>query len=506
LLWQDRHQSWAQVDAQVDSIATGLRALFSDADAVPRVAIALPNVPEFAIAYFGAMRAGAVAVPVNPGYTARELHQILDHSGAGVLIGSRAVLHSLGARSPDTLASLRHTFVLGDSTGGEDPPGSRPYSDLLADVTAPVESTTGGEDLAVLLYTSGTSGTPKGVMLSHRALLANHAQLAAIDPPPMSGDDVVLLSLPMFHSYGLNTGLGTVAYHGGCGVLVEHFDPAHTLAQIVRHKVSVVVGVPPMFVAWSLMGDQVARAFAGVRLAVSGAAPLDVGTARRFAEVTGLPIHEGYGLTETAPVLTSTFGVANPKVGSIGRPLPQVEIKLVDAAGEEVHGLDEDDDFDDDAAGSPGSDPGEIVARGPNLFSGYWPDGAGGPDADGWWATGDVAYTDADGDMFVVDRIGELIIVSGFNVYPREIELVLRAHPAVADAAAVGVAHPYTGKAVKAYVVLAAGAAATAEEIIAYCEQNLARFKCPTAVEFVAQLPKSATGKVRKSELERIYG
>jgi long-chain acyl-CoA synthetase len=548
--WQDQQLSWAELDAQVDAVAVALRALFADAEspgtepsgsepkgtestgsggsgARPMVAFALPNVPEFVVAYFGALRAGVVVVPVNPGYTARELRQVLDDAGASVLIGTPAVLNSVAAGSPDAPRSLRHTFVVGDPAGGEDVTGSRPFSDLLAGghplvedrpgqppawdrpnagVPAPVAPTTGGEDLAVLLYTSGTSGTPKGVMLSHRALLANQIQLAAIDPPPMSPDDVMLITLPLFHSYGLNTGLGAVAYHGACGVLVERFDPTHTLTQVVRHKVTVVVGVPPMFVAWSLMGDEVARAFAGVRLAASGAAPLDQATARRFTELTGRPVHEGYGLTETAPVLTSTFGLADPKAGSIGRPLPEVEIKLIDAAGERVRGYPADDDFDDETAGSPGTDPGEIVARGPNLFSGYWPDGAGGPDADGWWATGDVAYADADGDLFLVDRIGELIIVNGFNVYPKEIELVLRAHPAISDAAVVGVAHPYTGRSVKAYVVRAAGAGVTAEEVIAYSEQNLARFKCPTAVEFVAQLPRSATGKVRKSELERIYG
>ena len=422
-----------------------------------------------------------------------------------MLIATPAVLEALGSQAP------RHTYSLGEAradapAGGA---GSQPtFADLLAAVPAgpsstPVPAPAGGEDLAVLLYTSGTSGAPKGTMLSHRALLANHVQLAAIEPPILGPDDVVLLTLPLFHSYGLNSGLGAVAFHGACGVLIERFNPADTLSQIVRHGVTAVIAVPPMYVAWSLMGDALARAFAGVRLAVSGAAPLDVATARRFAEGSGRGVHEGYGLTETAPVLPTTLRSRVPKVGSIGRPLPQVEIKLIDAAGEEVH---TEAEFDDDAADSPGSDPGETAARGPNLFSGYWPDGRGGPDADGWWATGDVAYVDADGDLFLVDRLGELIIVNGFNVYPSEVELVLRAHPAVAEAAAVGVAHPYTGKSVRAYVVRRPDATVTAEELIAHCERNLARFKCPTSVEFVPQLPKSTTGKVRKSELERIYG
>jgi long-chain acyl-CoA synthetase len=241
---------------------------------------------------------------------------------------------------------------------------------------------------------------------------------------------------------------------------------------------------------------------------VSGAAPLDPATARRFAEVVGRPVYEGYGLTETAPVLTTTLGEKEPKVGSIGRPLPDVEVKLVDAEGHVVgeiddEGIDDDGlgDLDYDSPETAGTDPGVIVVRGPNLFSGYWPDGQQGPDADGWWSTADVAYADGDGDLFLVDRVGELILVSGFNVYPREVELVLAGHPAVVEAAAVGVPHPYTQQTVKAYVVRAPGATVTAEELIAYCERNLARFKCPTAVEFIPELPKSATGKVRKGEL-----
>jgi long-chain acyl-CoA synthetase len=302
---------------------------------------------------------------------------------------------------------------------------------------------------------------------------------------------VLLLAVPLFHAYGLNSGLGAVAYHGACGVLVERFDPADSLLSIERHGVTGVVGVPPMFIAWSLMGERLARAWAGVRLAVCGASPLDPAAERRFAEATGRPIHQGYGLTEGAPVLTSTLASPAVKPGSIGRAIPGVELRLVDAAGEDVEPDEEDDT----------TDPGEIVARGANFFLGYWPDRSLGPGPDGWWATGDVAYADEDGDLFIVDRLGELILVSGFNVYPHEIETVLTAHADVVEAAALGVPHPYTGQTVKAVVVRRPDSQVTAEELIAHCERNLARFKCPTAVEFVASLPHSATGKVRKGVL-----
>ncbi|MER7002095.1 AMP-binding protein [Dactylosporangium sp. NPDC000555] len=470
--------TWAELDRSVDAVAAGLAALGLPADerGRPRVAIALPNVPEFAAVFFGVLRAGLVVVPVNPAYTTRELGHVLADSGAAVLVATRPVMSSIAEGAPPV------RYTLGENLG-----------DLLAGGPAPARTpaTGGGEDLAVLLYTSGTEGAPKGAMLPHRALLANHEQLARLDPPPVTGDDVLLLAVPLFHAYGLNSGLGAVAYHGGCGVLVERFDPADSLEVIERHGVTGVVGVPPMYVAWSLMGERLARAWAGVRLAVCGAAPLDPAAERRFAETTGRPVHQGYGLTEGAPVLTSTLASPSAKPGSIGRPIPGVEVRLVDAGGEDV--------VPDEEDGT--TDPGEIVARGRNFFQGYWPEGGSAPNADGWWATGDVAYADEDGDLFIVDRLGELILVSGFNVYPHEVESVLEAHEEVLEAAALGVPHPYTGQTVKALVVRRPGSQVTAEELIAHCEGNLARFKCPTAVEFVPELPHSATGKVRKGVL-----
>lgn len=485
---------WGELDAQVDAVAAGLisRALPDSDGYAARVAIVLPNVPEFAAAYFGVLRAGLVAVAINPAYTARELRHVLADSGAVLVVGtaeSIAAINSIRAELP----ALRETH------------------DGLAELAIPDAAAPptdrGEDDLAVLLYTSGTVGAPKGAMLSHRALVANHRQLAEIEPPPLGPDDVLLLAVPFFHAYGLNSGLGAIAYHGAAGVLMERFDPMLAAELVNRHHVTGVVGVPGMYQAWSLTPD-VAEAFASVRLAVSGAAPLDHGAAQRFLDATRHPIFEGYGLTETAPVLTSTLASPVPKVGSIGRPIPGVEIKLINANGAEIwrgagEPLDDDEDDDDDletySPGSPGSDPGEIVARGDNLFSGYWPDGHGGPTEDGWWSTGDVAYADADGDLFLVDRLTEVILVNGFNVYPHEVELVLASHPEVTEAAVIGVAHPFTGQAVKAFVVT--DGPVTTEELLAHCERNLARFKCPSAFELVPELPHSATGKVRKVAL-----
>jgi long-chain acyl-CoA synthetase len=227
-----------------------------------------------------------------------------------------------------------------------------------------------------------------------------------------------------------------------------------------------------------------------VRLALSGAAPLPREVLHRVQDVTGHQVFEGYGLTETAPVLTSTIQSAVAKADSIGRPLPGVELRLLDDAGRETEE----------------GDPGEIVVRGANLFSGYWPDGSDGPDSDGWWATGDVAIADADGDLSLVDRRRELVLVSGFNVYPREVEDVLLRHPDVQEVAVLGVPHPYTGESVKALVVPVPGRRPSADELIAYCALSLARFKCPTVVEVVDALPHSATGKVSKGRLRELAG
>ncbi len=500
--------SWGELDSRVDAVARSLHALALPGDGAPaRIALALPNTVEFAAAYFGILRAGLVAVPVNPAYTARELRHVLVDSGAGAFLGTADLVAAIEP-GPPGLPALRHVYRLG---AGSD--SAAPVATLLATVGGPVDSGTGGEDLAVLIYTSGTAGDPKGAMLSHRALLANHAQVAGISPPVLGTDDVVLLALPLFHAYGLNSGLGAVAYHGAAGVLVERFDPVEALAVIARHHVTAIVGVPPMYVAWSLLPDS-GEALSSVRLVVSGAAPLEPATAARFTAATARPIFEGYGLTETAPVVTSTLASPTPKAGSIGRPIPGVQVRLVgpDRADVWSSTVDpdeaeaDDDDVDVASPDSPGTDPGEVVVRGANLFSGYWPDGRDGPDAQGWWATGDVAYADADGDLFLVDRLGELILVSGFNVYPREVEQVLAAHPGVAAAAVLGTPHPYTGQTVKAFVVRAAGGpdapVLSAADLMRHCERSLARFKCPTAIEFVAELPYSAIGKVRKVALQ----
>jgi len=411
-------------------------------------------------------------VPINTGFTAPEVASVLGQSGA------KAVL------TDDLTGSVVEEAVAGTHRAVVDPAG---LDALVAGRRGAGSSDPvgGGEDLAVLMFTSGTSGRPRGAMLSHRALLANLRQCLQLQPPPMRADDVVLVVLPLFHVYALQTGLGLAAATGATTVLVDRFEPAAALSVVRDEAVTNIPGAPPMYVAWAAASD--ITALADVRLLASGASALPMSAAADIQERTGRTVHEGYGLTETAPVVASTLASASAKPGSIGRALPGVEVQLRDESG----GLVAD------------GDPGEIWVRGDNLFSGYWPDGADAPGPDGWWATGDVAIADDDGDLVLVDRRKELVLVSGFNVYPHEIEEALAEHPDIAEVAVLGVPDPQTGEAVKAFVVPRTGATLTPRDVSEHAAGRLARFKRPTVLEIVDSLPHSATGKVAKGRLRQ---
>ncbi len=487
LLFRGRPVSHAGLDERVDRVAAALAGMgIRPGD---RVALLLGNVPEFVYAFYGALRAGAVVAPLNVMLTAHELGYILADAGARAIVAEIGYLPSILAVR-DRLPGLELVLVVG---GPPAPPGTVSFEEALGRAGNPPDTAAGGDDLAVIAYTSGTTAQPKGAMLSHRNLLANLEQTAAVPALASREDDVVLVVLPLFHIYALNAVLGPTIDAGGAAVLVERFDPAETLDLVERHGITVLPGAPPMFQAWlALEGD--ARDLSSVRLAVSGAAPLPGEVLEAFRERFGVTIWEGYGLTESAPAVSSNAAGPVAKPNSIGLPLPGVEVRLVDERGEDVEE----------------GDPGEIVVRGPNVFRGYW--GRQGESEavlrGQWLRTGDVAYRDEDGYLFIVDRVKDLIIVSGFNVFPKEVEEALAAHPKVAEAAVVGVKDERTGEAVKALVVLNPGTNATEEELIDWCRVSLARFKCPRAVEFVDELPKHATGKVLRRALrgEEVLG
>lgn len=477
IVGEDRY-TWAELDRHVDAFAAG--CVRRGLRAGERVALLLGNSYEFVVSYFGVVRAGLVAVPLNPAYTASEVALMLSDSGARLLLVQAATL-GVGQEASDALPGCELVDV---STG---------WDGLLARDVALAEAPTPPDTLALLLFTAGTSGRPKGAMLTHRALRANVEDLLALtDPPAVADDDIVLVVLPLFHVYGLNTALALSAAAGATIVLTDRFDPAESLALIARHGVTTIAGVPGMYRAWCAVPG-VGEAMSTVRLLSSGAAPLPVRVYERFAELTGLRIYEGYGMTETAPVVSSTLVSGAPKAGSVGRPLPGVEVRLVEG------GIDGPQDVDE-------GDPGEVWVRGDSVFAGYWPDGVGGPDADGWFHSGDVAYADEDGDLHLVDRRREVILVNGFNVYPREIEQVIEDVPGVAEVAVVGVPDDATGEAVLALVVPRSGTQVSPDVVTAHCALRLARFKCPTAVRIVDELPHSATGKIAKGRLREVYG
>jgi long-chain acyl-CoA synthetase len=493
-----RALTWAELDDEVSRTASGLAGL--GVVAGQRVMLALGNRLEFVTAYLGVLRAQAVAVPVNPRSSVDELARMVADSGSRVVVADAETVAPVreaaglvaeilaGRRTdvdPDLVARavVPRLVVAGDDVAEDEVP----YERLRTATPRPTPPLPDPEKLAALLYTSGTSGRPRAAMLSHRALLANLDQVARVEPPMIHGDDVVLGVLPLFHVYGLNAVLGGVLRHRARLVLVDRFDPRATLDIVEDQACTVLPVAPPVFTQW-LAGDlgDLRERLGRVRLVLSGSAPLDPGVVEEFGRRTGLDVHQGYGLTEAAPVVTSTLCSERWQRGSVGAALPGIEIRLVDDRGRAPEG----------------EDPGEIEVRGDNLFSGYWPDRSGGPDQDGWWATGDVGLLDGTGDLFLVDRVKDLIIVSGFNVYPSEVEDVLREVAGVVEAAVVGAADPDTGEAVVAYVrAPGVDPQAVAADVRAHCAARLARFKQPSRVEVVDELPLTVTGKVRKGLL-----
>jgi long-chain acyl-CoA synthetase len=493
-----RRVTWAELDAEVDRAAGGFTAL--GVVAGYRVVIALGNRVEFVTAYLGALRARLVAVPVNPRSATGELVRMVADCGARAVVADGSTITTVR----QAVAGLEDALVGADEelraraavprvvvVDAPALPGETTYDRLLESPASEIPGAGDPEALAVLLYTSGTSGRPRAAMLTHRALAANIEQAAQVDPPMLTGDDVVLGVLPLFHVYGLNAVLGQVVRLGARLVLADGFDVEGTLALVEDEAVTVLPLAPPVLAYWMHVPDLRER-LSGVRLVLSGSAPLAPEVLMTFAERSGVAVHEGYGLTEAAPVVTSTLRSPRVKPGSVGAPLPGVEVRIVDELGQDAEG----------------GDPGEIRIRGANLFSGYWPDGADGPDAEGWYPTGDVGYLDDDGDLFLVDRLKELVIVSGFNVYPVEVEDVVLEVDGVEQVAVIGTDRPETGEAVVAYVRRSPHTSLSDAELEAavreHCATRLARFKQPSEIHIVDELPHTPTGKIAKGRLRAV--
>jgi len=436
-----------------------------------RVGIMLPNVPQFPVLYYGVLRAGGTVVPMNPLLKAREVQHYLGDSQAKLVFAwtSAAAEAAAGAAAVGTESVTVDADTLAEIAGRAPTTDITPRAD---------------EDTAVILYTSGTTGTPKGAELTHAGLHRN-ATVTATTLLDLGPEDVVMGCLPLFHSFGQTCGLNTAVVSGASLTLISRFDPATALKVIERDRVSVFEGVPTMYVAMLYAGSEVADV-STLRLCVSGGAALPVEVLRGFEEAFGATILEGYGLSETSPVATFNFPQRR-RPGSIGVAIEGVELRLVNADGTEV------------AEGGVG----EIAIRGHNVMKGYWrrPDATVAAIKGGWFHTGDMGRRDEDGFYFIVDRKKDMIIRGGFNVYPREIEEVLYEHPAVLEAAVIGLPHPTHGEEVAAAVTLRPGATATAEELRDYVKARVAAYKYPRHVWLTDSLPKGPTGKILKREI-----
>ncbi|MGZ4267739.1 MAG: long-chain-fatty-acid--CoA ligase [Solirubrobacteraceae bacterium] len=440
-----------------------------------RVGIMLPNVPYFADIYYGILRLGAVVVPMNPLLKGREVQFYLEDPGAKVLFA----WHGFAEPAQTGAEAAGAECVLVEPGEFEKIVGAAEPWDEMADVD--------GSDTAVILYTSGTTGKPKGAELTHDNLRRN-AEIAR-DLFDLGSDAVALGALPLFHSFGQTCGLNATIAAGGMLTLIPRFDPGKALEIIQRDKVGVFEGVPTMFGAMLNHPDRDKYDVSSLEVCASGGSAMPVEVMRGFEEAFGCQVLEGYGLSETSPVASFNHPDRERKPGSIGTPIEGVEMKVVDDDGGEV------------AQGEVG----EIVIRGHNVMKGYFnrEDATKEAiDAAGWFKTGDMAKVDEDGYFFIVDRKKDLIIRGGYNVYPREIEEVLYEHPAVREAAVVGVPHDDLGEEVGAAIALKEGAEVSADELRAFVKDNVAAYKYPRVIWFVDDLPKGPTGKILKREVE----
>lgn len=488
-----------------------------------RVAIALPNIPQYPIAFFGALRAGAVVVPTNPLYTGREMQHQLANSGARVLVmldmfyptvravrANTALEHVILTSPADFLPPLlRALYPLAQRNAKHPEPrltdAERRKDATLRDMSDMLQSHTkggievfnlppraSGDDLAALQYTGGTTGLSKGAMLTHRNLLANALQTRAWDIHAQDGKEITLCVAPFFHSYGMTVGMNLSIVAGAAMVLLPQFKSREVVKAIRRYHPTQLPGIPTMYIAiMREMGKHV-EALRSINVCISGASPLPAQVRIDWEKLTQGKLVEGYGLSEAAPVTHCNPLNGDIRDGSVGLPLPNVESAILDEkTGEPL----------------PAGGVGEIVVKGPNIMKGYWnaPDETANIFSNGWMRTGDIGKMDEEGYFYVVDRSKDMILASGFNIYPREVEEVLYQHPAVAEAAVLGVPDAYRGETVAAVIVLKSGCAPTDEtraDIIAYCKKELTSYKVPKLVEFRDSLPKTLVGKVLKRELK----
>ncbi|MFZ5651637.1 MAG: long-chain-fatty-acid--CoA ligase [Bacillota bacterium] len=499
--------TYSQLKNQVDRLARAL----SDRGIKKgdRIALMLPNVPQMIISYYAALRLGAVAVGVNPMYTERELAHQLKDSQSETLIFLDMLAPKVLKVAPQTPVkrliatgikdylpfpkNILYPFKAKKAGQWAEIPAGSGVLDFKTLLNGAPPSPPGvevkAEDLAVLQYTGGTTGLSKGAMLTHRNLVANVLQLGEWDTERKVGQETYLCVLPFFHSFGMTVCMNVGIYSAATLVLVPRFDLKMVLEHIHKYKVNLFPGTPTIYVAIISSPDLKSYDLTSLRACLSGGAPLPLEVQVKFQELTGSKLVEGYGLSETSPVTHANRFDAKAE-GSIGLPMPDTLCKIVDSENGETE--------------LPVGEVGEICVQGPQVMKGYWnkPEENEKVIRDGWFYTGDIGRMDERGMAFIVDRKKELIIAGGYNIYPREVEEVLYEHPKIMEAAVAGVADPYRGETVKAFIVLKEGQTATDQEIIAFCKERLAAYKVPKLVEFKTELPKTMVGKILKRVLK----
>jgi long-chain acyl-CoA synthetase len=509
----DASLSYRQLDEQVDRFAAGLQALgVGQGD---RVAVMLPNCPQFVIAAYATWRIGAIMVCCNPLYVAREIEHLVNDSSTETFVVMSSVYEQVKDIRPGTSIKrvvvtnvkeyfpglLKFLFTLTkekkeghrvDISGEAD---TYWFQDVIQSGRTPPEPVEiAPEDAATLIYTGGTTGVPKGAQLTHRNLVSN-ATLLNVWAKSRQALEVMLAVMPYFHIYGLTAGMNTPICNANTILLIPNpRDMVHVLGSIQKHRATYYPGVPTMFVGFNNFPDRDKFDLTSLRFAVSAAAPMPPEVQQRFEQITGGKLVEAYGLTETSPAVTMD-PIDKPRPHSIGVPLPDCDLKIVDVdTGTEEMSVEE---------------IGEIIIKGPPVMKGYWnmPTETAnalrvGPDGEpGWFYSGDIGYMDKDGYFHIVDRKKDMIIAGGYNIYPADVEAVLYEHPKVQEAAVIGVSDPRRGETVKAFVILKEGQTASEEEVIAFCRENLAAYKAPRIIEFRDELPKTMIGKILRREL-----
>ncbi|RFU69947.1 long-chain fatty acid--CoA ligase [Bacillus sp. V59.32b] len=455
-----------------------------------RVAIMLPNCPQYVIAYYGILSAGSIVTQVNPMLVEREIEYILNDSGAETIVVFDALYAKVKQVQPST--NLKNIIVVSLQPSEHDFAPDHTFDGFLKEGSGQVTPVDiePEHDVAVLQYTGGTTGRSKGAMLTHRNILANVIQSYEFFKHEMEfGKERVLTIIPLFHVFGMTSAMNLAIYTGGDSIMLPRFELEEVLNTIKNEQPTIFPGVPTMYVAITNHPKAEEYGIDSIRSCNSGSAPMPVELLKEFESKTGSQILEGYGLSEASPATHCNPPFAERKPGSVGIGFPSTDYKVVDLAT----GTDE----------VPVGELGELVIKGPQVMKGYWnmPEETAVTLKDGWLYTGDITRMDEDGYLYIVDRKKDLIIASGYNIYPRDIEEVIYEHPSVQEAVVIGIPDAYRGETVKAVIVLKAGKTATSEEIIGFCRKNMATYKVPSVVEFREQLPKTNVGKILRRAL-----